>query len=67
MRSPRPSSLVRATDIDVLPPDRIVERRDDYLLIRSPTNPAHYWGNLLLFDEPPAEGDRVRWEQLFAA
>ena len=61
----RPSSLVRATDIDVLPPDRIVERREDYLLIRSPTNPAHYWGNLLVFDEPPADGDRVRWEQLF--
>jgi ribosomal protein S18 acetylase RimI-like enzyme len=60
-----PSSLVRATDIDVLPPDRIVERHDDYLLIRSPTNPAHYWGNLLLFDEPPVEGDRARWEQLF--
>jgi ribosomal protein S18 acetylase RimI-like enzyme len=58
-------SLVWATDIDVLPADRIVERRDRYVVIRSPTNPAHWWGNLLLFDEPPAPGDRTRWEELF--
>ena len=27
----------------------------------------HYWGNLLIFDAPPTAGDRVRWEQRFAA
>jgi ribosomal protein S18 acetylase RimI-like enzyme len=61
-----PRSLVYATEIDVLPLDRVVVRRDGYLMIRSPSNPAHYWGNLLIFDEPPAEGDAQRWEQLFA-
>jgi ribosomal protein S18 acetylase RimI-like enzyme len=61
----RPRSLVLATDIDVLPSDRIVERHDGYLTIRSPSNPAHYWGNLLLFDAPPVEGDAQRWEHLF--
>jgi ribosomal protein S18 acetylase RimI-like enzyme len=65
LTSTHPSSFVLATDIDVLPPDRIVERRDEYLLVRSPTNPAHHWGNLLIFDEQPADGDGVRWEQLF--
>ena len=60
-----PRSLVWATDLDVLPPSRVVERRDGYLIVRSPGNPAHYWGNLLLFDEPPAAGDAARWEQLF--
>jgi ribosomal protein S18 acetylase RimI-like enzyme len=65
MSSLRPSSLVWATNIDVLPPDRVVERRDEYLLVRSPGNPAHYWGNLLVFDAPPADGDAARWEQLF--
>jgi ribosomal protein S18 acetylase RimI-like enzyme len=60
-----PRSLVWATDIDVLPPDRAVERRDGYLVIRSPSNPHHYWGNLLLFDEAPVSGDADRWEALF--
>jgi ribosomal protein S18 acetylase RimI-like enzyme len=58
-------SLVWATDLDVLPADRVVERRDRYLVIRSPSNPAHWGGNLLLFDDPPAPGDRARWEERF--
>lgn len=62
-----PRSLVWATSIDVLPPERIVRRRDGYLAVRSPTNPTHYWGNLLVFDEAPAPGDGERWEALFTA
>jgi ribosomal protein S18 acetylase RimI-like enzyme len=60
-----PSSLVWATSIDVLSPDRVVERRDDYLVVRSPSNPAYYWGNLLVFDDPPVAGDAARWEDAF--
>jgi ribosomal protein S18 acetylase RimI-like enzyme len=63
--SPVPRSLVWATDIDVLPLDRVVEQRSGFLLIRSPGNPAHYWGNLLLFDREPRAGDAVRWEASF--
>src|SRR5262249_11306717 len=44
-----PRSLVLATDLDVLAPDSVVERRDGYLLVRSPSNPTFYWGNFLLF------------------
>ncbi len=55
-----------ASSIDVLPVDRVVERRDGYLVVRSPSNPSHYWGNFLLFDDPPRAGDGVRWEELFA-
>lgn len=62
-----PRSLVWATDVDTLPLERVVERRGDHLLVRSPTNPTHYWGNLLIFDEPPGPGDGGRWEELFAA
>lgn len=60
-----PRSLVWATSLDVLPVDRRVERRDGYLAVRSPSNPTHYWGNLLLFDQPPRVGERARWEALF--
>jgi ribosomal protein S18 acetylase RimI-like enzyme len=60
------NALVWATDIDVLPPDRIVEQRDGYVLVRSPSNPSHYWGNFLVFPEPPGDGDAARWEQAFA-
>ena len=60
-----PRSLVRATDLDVLPVDRVVERRDGYLVVRSPSNPTHWWGNLLLFDDPPLAGDASPWERLF--
>jgi len=60
-----PRSLLWATDHDVLPVDHVVERRDGYLVVRSPGNPAHYWGNLLLFDDAPVGGDGQRWERLF--
>src|SRR5579862_6485691 len=60
-----PRSLVWATTIDVLPSDRVVERRDGYIVVRSPSNPTHYWGNFLVFDRPPRTGDGRRWEELF--
>jgi ribosomal protein S18 acetylase RimI-like enzyme len=62
-----PRSLTWATSIDVLPPARTVRRQGDHLVVRSPTNPTHYWGNLLLFDDAPRTGDGERWEALFAA
>src|SRR5207248_4049021 len=58
-------SLVWATSVETLPLDRVIVRKDDYLLVRSPSNPAHHWGNLLVFDRPPGAGDARRWEQLF--
>jgi ribosomal protein S18 acetylase RimI-like enzyme len=43
----------------------VVERCDGYVAVRSPSNPSHYWGNFLLFDTPPREGDASRWEARF--
>ena len=37
-----------------------------YLVIRTPSNPGFYWGNFLLFDQPPGEGDYSRWREIFA-
>jgi RimJ/RimL family protein N-acetyltransferase len=61
-----PTSLVWATSVDVLPIDHQVERREGYLVVRSPNNSTHYWGNMLVFDDPPAPGDGERWERAFA-
>ena len=62
-----PRSLVLATGLDVLPVDRVIEQREDYVLVRSPGNPSHYWGNYLLFEMAPQPGDGGRWEALFEA
>jgi ribosomal protein S18 acetylase RimI-like enzyme len=62
-----PNSLAWATHLDVLPVSTEIERRDGYAVVRSPSNPTHYFGNLLLFDDPPRAGDGSRWEELFAA
>jgi ribosomal protein S18 acetylase RimI-like enzyme len=64
--APQINSLVWATDIDVLAPDHIVERREGCWAVHSPSNPTFWWGNLLLFDDAPAPGDGERWEALFA-
>jgi GNAT superfamily N-acetyltransferase len=58
-------SLVYATDIDVLASDHELIRRDGYWVVRSPSNQTYWWGNFLLFDDPPAAGDGQRWERLF--
>ena len=38
--------------------------RGDYYLIRTPTNPGFYWGNHLLFQDPPKVGDFDLWMNL---
>lgn len=38
----------------------------DAVAIRNPRSPAHYFGNLLVFREPPKHGDLPRWEATFA-
>ena len=40
--------------------------RGDYLVLRTPSNPGFYWGNYLLFSQPPQVGDVLKWRKLFA-
>jgi ribosomal protein S18 acetylase RimI-like enzyme len=58
-------SLVWATDVDVLPVDRVLSRRSDHWVVRDPGNPGYHWGNALIFDLPPRSEDGLRWEALF--
>lgn len=67
MSGTAPRSLVLNTVIDVLPDERIVSRDGDHLIVRSPSNPGHWEGNMLLFDDAPVPGDRERWEAAFDA
>lgn len=41
--------------------------RADHLLARTPDNPTYYWGNFLLFDHAPREGDAAAWLAAFNA
>lgn len=43
-----------------------VTQRPDYLVVRTPKNPGYRWGNFLVFQEPPKEGDLDRWKGIFA-
>lgn len=42
----------------------IIER-PDYIVIDTPKRRGWYWGNILIFPAPPAEGDFERWRSLF--
>ncbi len=46
--------------------DGHIDDRGQYLVVKSPNNPNFYWGNFLLFREPPGPGDKARWQALFA-
>jgi ribosomal protein S18 acetylase RimI-like enzyme len=43
-----------------------IEDRGDHLVVRSPHNPTHWWGNFLLLPAPPAADDVDRWLRAFA-
>jgi RimJ/RimL family protein N-acetyltransferase len=45
--------------------DAQVIERPDCLLVRTPHNPTYFWGNYLLFDHAPIEGDAARWLAAF--
>ena len=58
-------SLGYQTDLMFASYDGEIIDCDNYLVIRTPTNPSYYWGNYLLFDHPPVKGDYQRWQELF--
>ncbi len=45
----------------------LVEDNGDHLVIRSPHNPTHWWGNFLLIANVPAAADAQVWLDLFHA
>ena len=58
-------SLSYSTLLHVLSYRSIIENKQEYLVIKTPHNPGHFWGNFLLFNRPPNENALVEWEHLF--
>jgi ribosomal protein S18 acetylase RimI-like enzyme len=42
-----------------------IEDRGDHLLVRSPHNPLHWWGNFIVLPSPPDVVDVPRWIERF--
>ncbi len=59
-------SLGYRTDLIFAKFDGLILDRGGYLVILTPTNPDFYWGNFLLFTNPPGEGDLENWKTIFA-
>jgi RimJ/RimL family protein N-acetyltransferase len=60
-------SLGWRTDLLFARFDAQVVEGPDYLTVRTPHNPTYWWGNFLLFDHSPGEGDAARWLSSFDA
>lgn len=55
-------SLGYATDIALLAMSgSIVEQFGDHVIVRSPHNPSHWWGNFLLLGSMPARREQSGW------
>jgi ribosomal protein S18 acetylase RimI-like enzyme len=60
-------SLGYRTDLMLARFDGDVVDRGGYMVVRTPSSPAFWWGNFLLFDRPPRRTDAVEWEERFTA
>ncbi len=58
-------SLGYRTDLIFAGFDGEIIDRGEYLVVRTPSNPSYYWGNFLLFSDPPRIGDFPRWREIF--
>jgi len=61
----RPASMTLRTEMIFWRAEGEVIDRGDYWLVRTPSNPTYYGGNLLAFDRPPAEADYPSWVAAF--
>jgi len=59
-------SLGYRTDLIFPKFDGQILDRGDYLVILTPMNPTYYWGNFLLFPNPPKDGDLENWKAIFS-
>ena len=58
-------SLGLTTDLMFIDYNGSISSRANYYVVRTVSNPSFWYGNLLIFDAPPAPGDFERWIALF--
>jgi ribosomal protein S18 acetylase RimI-like enzyme len=58
-------SLSRRTDLIFAKFSGSVIDRGDYTLIQTPSNPSYHWGNYIIFNTPPKNGDFLKWKEIF--
>ena len=59
--------LATQTDLAILRlTGSTVTDHQDHLVVRSPHNPGHHWGNYLVVTDPDQAGDADRWLRVFA-
>ncbi len=58
-------SLGRQTDLIFSEFSGTIDTRDNYTLIKTPSNPGYHWGNYIIFDHAPKVGDLDKWKALF--
>ncbi len=61
----RVKSCGLATDLMLAGFDGEVVHGTGYVAVRTPSNPAFWWGNFVLFAAPPPDGQIARWEAIF--
>lgn len=58
-------SLGRMTDLIFARFAGTIEDKGAYAVIKTKSNPGYHWGNYLIFDRAPQEGDLLQWKGLF--
>lgn len=67
VRTVEVASLGYRTDLALLKlGGSVIEDRGDHLVVRSPHNPTHWWGNFLLLNRAPPRDDAGIWLNRFA-
>lgn len=59
------NSLGLKTEIMFHRHNGVVTQTPEFMIIATPTNPSYFWGNLLVFPNPPQPGDYEKWLKHF--
>src|SRR5579863_4814804 len=61
-----PDNLGLATDLLLHKETGMVEARHDYIVVRTPDAPEYFFGNMLVMQQRPSDGDLKKLEHDFA-
>lgn len=65
--NPRIRTLGLRTDLAIERDRSVVSEHETFVAVQTPSHPAYYFGNYLIFDRPPGVGDDARWIESFEA